>query len=296
MREIISLIQKTFSFLAVYLFSTLHASAGEGDISKSGPVQSRFVTEREVHLDSKEIEIGWWMKRDPGWHTYWESPGDVGVPPTLSWQLPQGVNFEKLTLSPPQLVRMSQVFAHGHKGESLFLCSFKIDRELIEGETLDFEANASWLACSKTCLPSFAKLKISLNVSEKPLVDSKWRPYFLNFRNNLPVLVPENWEPSAIQRLSEKSDALISLMFPLETKGSLPGMRFFGKGRMIRSNQIQIPRILKNENGKQLIEISMELSPWRNTEQNRLEGLLYNSSGWPNTKSKFYQIDVPILQ
>ena len=101
-----SLSVESIYFLSSFFLSfPSFLSAGEGKLVKNGPVSTRFVVEKNIHPQSKIIEIGWWMKREKNWHTYWESPGDVGVPPTLKWELPKGIIFKKISYAPRNLLK-----------------------------------------------------------------------------------------------------------------------------------------------------------------------------------------------
>ena len=168
MWKIISLSNPLIKNPLICILLPLTLWGGEGKLVRNGPVTTRFVVEKNIHCDSKEFEIGWWMKREKNWHTYWESPGDVGVPPTLKWNLPAGISFKKITYAPPQLVKMFKVFAHGHRDETLFTCIFEVNRKLSEGEELKFKAKSSWLACYTTCLPTYDEMEISILVESDP--------------------------------------------------------------------------------------------------------------------------------
>lgn len=39
----------------------------------------------------KPFQAGLLLRHRPGWHTYWENPGDAGLPTSLSWTLPEGL-------------------------------------------------------------------------------------------------------------------------------------------------------------------------------------------------------------
>ena len=93
-------------------------------VLKQGPVSMELVCEQRTVVDGKAFWIGWRMVREKGWHTYWEHPGDVGVPPRIKWSLPDGIRAGELLYSPPQRVKMGKVGAHGNYGETLFLCRF----------------------------------------------------------------------------------------------------------------------------------------------------------------------------
>ena len=288
-----------YSLFCLVVCGWIHSTlfAGVGTLVKEGPVSTRFVVEKNVHPKTKTIEIGWWMKREPGWHTYWSSPGDVGVPPNLEWTLPEGIIFRNLDYAPPQLVKMFKVFAHGHRGESLFICTFDVKRELAEGEVLTFKAKSSWLACYNTCLPTFADLEIKVPVNYEVESDLRWNSLFNEFRKSKPVEPPAEWIAKCDSKLSTSGNLdkeFVTLRFPIEGSGKNSSFRFFAHGRFVRSNIFQIPKKLKNNKGENLMEISMELSYWRDPAQKNLTGLLFSSNGWDNATSKFYKVKLPL--
>ena len=283
--------------LLICIFYPLILLGGEGGLVQNGPVSTRFVVEKNIQPDSKLIEIGWWMKRKKNWHTYWESPGDVGVPPTLKWDLPEGILFKEISYAPPQLVKMFKVFAHGHRDETLFICTFEVNRKLILGEKLTFKAKSSWLACYTTCLPTYDEIEISVPVESSPQIDKKWHPYFRKFLEEQPILAPNDWLTRCSAKIrsdqgAEKEFAVFC--FPHPESQSLPTFRFFADGRFVRSNIFQIPQRREIGDGETFLEIEMELSYWREPQQKELSGLLYRSDGWPGTKSKFYKVSLPL--
>lgn len=295
LRQIIQL-KKFIVFLTTNLLP-LFAFCGEGEIVSNGPITTRFVTESNIDQTSKTIEIGWWIKRDRGWHTYWESPGDVGVPPNLEWELPSGISFREMLFAPPQLVKMFQVFAHGHRKETLFICSFDVSRELVVGETLSFKAKASWLTCFKTCVPAYDDLEISIPVESEPQLDNKWYTLFEKFRAENPVEAPKSWLLESEAKLSKPPGSkkeYVTVRFPYPNVSKLPTFRFFAHGRYVLSNIFQVPQVYQDNQGNKFLDISMELSYWRDSEKKYLEGLLFRSDGWPETSSKFYKVMLPI--
>ena len=297
MWKILPLRKLQAKILFICILYPLILLGGEGGLVQNGPVSTRFVVEKNIQPDSKLIEIGWWMKRKENWHTYWESPGDVGVPPTLNWDLPKGILFKKISYAPPQLVKMFKVFAHGHRDETLFICTFEVNRKLMVGEKLTFKAKSSWLACYTTCLPTYDEIEISVPVESSPQIDKKWHPYFRKFLEEQPILAPNDWLTRCSAKIrsdqgAEKEFAVFR--FPHPESQSLPTFRFFADGRFVRSNIFQIPQKRNIGNGETLIELDMELSYWRDPKQKEFSGLLYRSDGWSGTKSKFYKVSLPL--
>ena len=128
---------------------------------------------------------------------------------------------------------------------------------------------------------SFHRTQGPQSVSPDPM----WKPRFDLFREQQPVAPPKDWEPSA----SSHSDGFV-LSIP-----SLPGdqpseVRFFGEGRMIRSNA---PQILRR--GKQGWELLLTQSPWARKGLTHLSGLLYRREGWGTEENpSFYRLNLPL--
>ena len=84
-----------------------------------------LVTETLGVSEEGPFWLAWRIRRDNGWHTYWKFPGDGGEPPTVLWDLPPGLQAGELIFPAPQRIMMAQVGAHGHTGETLYLCKFE---------------------------------------------------------------------------------------------------------------------------------------------------------------------------
>ena len=46
---------------------------------------ARLITATEATGPASAIEAGLEIRPAPGWHTYWRSPGDAGIPPSVDW-------------------------------------------------------------------------------------------------------------------------------------------------------------------------------------------------------------------
>ena len=247
-------------------------------IFRQGPVSMELVSEQRTVVDGKAFWVGWRMVRDKGWHTYWEHPGDVGVPPRIKWSLPDGMRAGELLYSPPQRVKMGQVGAYGNYGETLFLCRFDPVVPLERGSVVKISGRASWLACSRQCRPGFADLFIEIPVAEKIEYDPFWRPKFESFRQTLPGDPPAEWSFRAVRK-SDKVDLFLPPSFPVQAGG----IYFFPYGRQIRSHAPQLFR--KDKEGWIL---SLKRSVWSSDQERELSGLLYRKEGWGIANTRNY--------
>ena len=153
-------------------------------------------------------------------------------------------------------------------------------------DDLIIKAKVAWLACSKTCLPGYANLTLTIPVGEQTTLDDRWKKAFDDFHKKLPIAPPPEWEVKAYRK-GEKFQLVLPDLGP-----SFPGLYFFGEGQIVRSNAMQPVRF---KNGKW--ELEMTRSSWSPDRITRLRGLLYRKSGWgldPNCK--FYKLDVPLQE
>ena len=232
--------------------------------------------------------IGWQIVRNPGWHTYWEHPGDVGVPPKLEWDLPEGFSVSPMQYAPPEKVKMASIRANGNYGETLFITKIKVPENL-ELSDYTFKAKASWLTCSRQCLPGFTDLEISIKAVDLIKKDKMWSERFEELRNSKPSDFSNNWKLSAVEKGS-----LINLIIqrdePFIDEISRP--IFFCSNRLIRSDGKQL--LIKKDN---FISLKMEKSEWARKDESYLAGIIYSEKGWADqSENKFRKINLPLFK
>ena len=50
--------------------------------------QGLLVADTTAIVPGKAFEVGVLLEMAPGWHTYWEYPGDAGLPTSIIWTFP----------------------------------------------------------------------------------------------------------------------------------------------------------------------------------------------------------------
>lgn len=277
MREIVQLI-----WFCSILFLLLPSLWGlEGEWVRQGAVSTRLILPADGIESESSFWLGWQIKRDSGWHTYWEHPGDVGVAPSLSWDLPDGFQCDPPLFSPPLRVYMFDIGAYGHKNETLFLLRIHAP-QLSPGNLLTLRARANWLACSDTCLPGQTDLKLEVPVRENPVPDINWKKRMDHFLRSSPKGLPSQWRGRVT-----KAGKFYKLEF--STPGIPPGgdVDFFIQNRMARSQSL--PLVKRKKDG---LDILLEQSPWAMKDARRLKGLLQfnQTTGIP----VYYRVDLPL--
>jgi suppressor for copper-sensitivity B len=75
------------------------ATAAAGPWAKTDKVEARLVSAVAGVGNAATLPLGVELRVKPGWKTYWRSPGDAGLPPTLDWS--GSANLREATLSFP---------------------------------------------------------------------------------------------------------------------------------------------------------------------------------------------------
>ena len=258
-------------------------------MKRIGPVQMELVFEQSGIVPGKEFWIGWRIIRERGWHTYWKHPGDVGVPPSIKWELPQGFVAGELLYSLPQKVKMARIRANGNYGETLFLTKVQAPADLEVGSLITVQAKASWLACSRQCKPGFADLTAEIKVVQEEVFDSALRSKFDEFRKLIPKPISDDWNVYASDQGRFIELVLESPHASLEKDQERPV--FFCSNRLIRSDGNQF---LTREQGS--LKLRLERSDWAKKDEKYLTGLVYRKGGWGGeVESEYFSIQVPLL-
>ena len=246
-----------------------------------GPVLMRLVVPNVPIAGETEIVALWEIKREAGWHTYWEHPGDVGVAPSLIWELPEGFVGSALSFPPPQRVDMASTGAYGHQGETLFLSTIKTPK-LRNDDEIKLKAKVSWLACSHICQPDQGELVLTFTVGERVPPTPLWEEKLRNFRHSQPTALPDG-SISQVERVGE----FLKLTIHNLGESQNEEFDFFAENRIIRSNEP--PRVRKIQSG---VEMLMQASPWKTQGISIFSGLLKITSS--QGSSRYHRVEVPL--
>src|SRR5882672_7983548 len=53
-------------------------------------VEAKLLADTATVAPGQPFTAGLLLKMAPGWHTYWQFPGDAGIPTEIKWNLPPG--------------------------------------------------------------------------------------------------------------------------------------------------------------------------------------------------------------
>ena len=135
------------------------AQAAPGDWVKAGEVSARLVSAVEGTGDLATVPLGLEVKLEGDWKTYWRSPGDAGLPPTLDWKGSQNLDAATLLYPTPTRISVLGIETFGYKHEVVFPLDARVAGK---GKPLDLQLHLDILVCAEQCIPK--SLDLAQNV------------------------------------------------------------------------------------------------------------------------------------
>ena len=164
-------------------------------------VESRLLADVSSITPGQPFTAGLLLKMVPGWHTYWQFPGDAGIPTEIKWQLPPGWKAGPIQWPVPlKLNEPGDIQIYGYHDEVLLLVPLTPPAK-IDSASVTLAAEASWLVCEKICIPGGAKLQLNLPVGGASTPANS--ELFAKYRARLPLPLPASAQ-SALQLEPER--------------------------------------------------------------------------------------------
>ena len=129
---------------------------------ESAPVRSSratvtLVSDADAVHSGQPLRLGLRLRLAPGWHTYWQNPGDAGVPAEVTLDLSPGATAGEVQWPTPLRLPEGPLMTYGYTGEVL------LPVLVTPGpDPLHVEASASWLVCEKVCVPEEGRFTLDL--------------------------------------------------------------------------------------------------------------------------------------
>lgn len=106
---------------------------------------------------------------DPGWHTYWQNPGETGVACSIDWTVAEGVQEKECAWPIPERYSEHGLSYFGYTKAFVVLAQLILPKDSKAGKDLSLEATFHWVACSEdTCLPGDSTFTLQVPVSPAP--------------------------------------------------------------------------------------------------------------------------------
>ena len=153
---------KLFLLICSSLISTQALTDNIVDASDS---RIEVLTESTSITPGDELLIGFKFTLNPGWHTYWENPGDAGEGASIKWNLPNDVSASEILWPGPQRIPVEPLMTFGYEDEVVLLTKIYTSEATIV--PLNLNALVSWYTCKEICIPQEAEVSIPIKLGNK---------------------------------------------------------------------------------------------------------------------------------
>jgi thiol:disulfide interchange protein len=130
---------------------------------ESAPVTSAravvsLVTDTDAIQPGTPFRVALRLRLANGWHTYWKNPGDAGVAPDLTLEVPDGTTQSPIDWPTPRRIEEGPVMTYSYTGDVLLPVTLTV-----HGNTpATIRAHAQWLVCKDICVPEEADFSLTL--------------------------------------------------------------------------------------------------------------------------------------
>jgi DsbC/DsbD-like thiol-disulfide interchange protein len=156
-----------------------------------------LIAERSAAASGEPLWVGLLFRLDPGWHVYWQNPGDSGEPPKVQWQLPKGFRAGLFEWPTPIRLGSGSVIDYGYQAQVLLMTPVTVPIGAKTSSTAAIAADVKYIVCSDICIPGKAHVTVTLPVPGN--IDGQTgdsQKLFQQTREQLPRPSPSNWKTS----------------------------------------------------------------------------------------------------
>ena len=120
---------------------------------------ARLITATDATGSGKTVEAGLEIRLAPGWHAYWRTPGDAGIPPSIDWSASENLTRAEIAWPAPARYSLQGFETAGYRDHIVLPITATLRQP---GNPLDLHALVSWAACANICVPYSTKLDLRL--------------------------------------------------------------------------------------------------------------------------------------
>ena len=168
--------------LLLVVLGTLPVRAEDGSNLLQLPPNNDQVRLRHISLEliadngiaSSSQKIGVKFSLEPGWHIYGQTAGDVGLPTSVTWNLPPGIKANEPIWPKPRTFIADGLTSYGYENELSLISELVADESSDTdsvaigsrhfGSSIDVKAAVEWVLCKEECIPGRATLNKTITL------------------------------------------------------------------------------------------------------------------------------------
>ena len=151
-----------------------------------------LIGDRDSVVAGGRVRIAFRLRLAEGWHTYWQNPGEAGVPVELDPTLSAGATAGPIEWPAPEKISEGTVTTYGYSGEVILPINVALNQGIA---SVSGDVTAHWLACKDICVPEEATFHV--DVPSGPGTPSAQAPLFQAHDQIVPR--PSPWKATIAQ-------------------------------------------------------------------------------------------------
>ena len=143
-----------------WLIFPMTGMAAETDVQATATGTAQLVTAQNgVGPNAGTLSAALIVTMEPGWKTYWRSPGEVGMPPRLDWEGSENLADADMFWPAPKRFTAFGIENFGYEKRVVFPLQIELEKP---GEQVALQVRVELLVCSEVCVPEIFELDLSL--------------------------------------------------------------------------------------------------------------------------------------
>lgn len=207
-----------FALMSLALLLAFPASAQAP--GKSPHVRIALIAETDHPAPGSEVTLAFASTPEPGWHAYWENPGDAGLPARAEWTLPKGASAGPLRFPVPERLIIGGLMNYVYEAPFAPLVTLNVPADAKVGDPFPVHVKLDYLVCTKElCVPEKAELSTQLTIGDGAIPADR-RARFDAWRAALP-------KPLGTQATYQIDGKTFRLGVPFPAAASVSGEGYF---------------------------------------------------------------------
>lgn len=130
------------------------------------------------------LRLGLQFRLQPGWKTYWRSPGDAGLPATVDWSGSRNLGTATIDWPAPTRYSLQGFETFGYEDALVLPIRAAVP---VPGAAVHLAALVDYLVCRQVCLPNEARLSLDIPAGEAA---RPWRALLDDWAGRVPQPAP----------------------------------------------------------------------------------------------------------
>ncbi len=142
----------------------LYGSARAETVVQTEQVRAEMTAEQPTVAPGESLWVALSLTIKPGWHTYWQTPGDAGAPPDIRWNLPEGVTAGPIQWPAPHRIATADLMSFGYSEHMTMLTELKVAPNAAPSD-ITLQADSTWYVCADVCIPEDGSFALPIKIT-----------------------------------------------------------------------------------------------------------------------------------